>query len=363
MIALKSLCLAGILLAVEPAGYCQSKNKISEITFDTAPGTVSAINLLGVGADDTTIVKNPRDFTVLLKTFRGEEALGISLTPARTAIAPLDLKEYSLSYESSFGYLTRLWANFAVSYAQGQSDISEIKVDRRAVALESSFYLNAEDDPVIAYYRRLSGKKTPCVIVPETPPDGSGVKLEESPDIAKVTSANAKACRDAAQKDVRWNASRAWLSVSTGDYKNQISDTRKSIGKSIVVGGTYGIDNKLSTIAGTVTLAATKALSVPTAKSMAVLVPDRQDSTLIFLQMAAGSQGFQVVAQGTNVRSGNSLVVSRSYKRALGIDWRIQEGMWLLLRSGSQRKLDNTGNENTSTFTLNISPSMDLKLF
>lgn len=44
-------------------------------------------------------------------------------------------------------------------------------------------------------------------------------------------------------------------------------------------------------------------------------------------------------------------------KRALGIDYRIMDGLRLNLRDGKQRKATGTGNESGSFLVLNYSPS------
>lgn len=338
----------------------------SDVSFDTSPGTVSATALLGISPDDITVVRNPRDFTVLIKTFRGDEAFGISVTPARTALAPLNITDYDASYRSPFGYLTRAWANLTFGYAQGQAKVENNNIDRRAVSLETSLFLDSKDDPLISYFELIKSKKEPCILIPSTQPSSpseASDKLNEDPKLTKITAERGKVCRDLAEKDVRWNASRVWASISTGDYKSSSTGSRTSIGRTIVLGGTYGIGDINSKVTGTVSLVATRENGIPIAQSLGLQTPERGNQNLIFAQIAGGSKNFRLIVQGTNLRDKAPTLMTRSYKRALGIDWRVREGMWLMLRSGSQKKVDNTGNESSSSFTLNFSPTMDLKLF
>ena len=365
MVINKNVLVAGLLCLPVLSVFGQDQGqKTSDVTFDTAPGTVSAMSILGVGADDTTIVKNPRDFTVLLKTFEGEDSLGLSVTPARTSLLPLSISNYAKSYINGGGFLTRAWANFAISYAQGQAEVGEIKVKRRAVAVETSFYWDAKDDPLMAYASLLKEAKGSCLLIPPTQPvpDG-GAELTEDVDLAQVTSGRARECRDIAQKSIRWNASRSWASVSTGEYKNPVSGSRSSLGRTLVLGSTYGFDSKGKNVGGTISLAATRANGVPTMQSLAASEPERQSDTLVFAQLALGANSLRFLAQGTNVKDDSTTVASRVFKRALGLDLRVQEGMWLLIRSGSQKRINGSGEERVTSFSLNFSPTMDLKFF
>lgn len=90
VVALSLLCIVCSVSAAD-----EKKTKTSDFKFDTAPGLVTATGMLGIGADDVTTVKNPRDLTVVAKAFDSKNALGISVTPARTSLAPLDLSTYS----------------------------------------------------------------------------------------------------------------------------------------------------------------------------------------------------------------------------------------------------------------------------
>ena len=48
-------------------------------------------------------------------------------------------------------------------------------------------------------------------------------------------------------------------------------------------------------------------------------------------------------------------------RRALGIDYRVADGLWRGLRTGKQRKVDNSGEEVGSFMTLSYSPSATLR--
>jgi hypothetical protein len=49
-------------------------------------------------------------------------------------------------------------------------------------------------------------------------------------------------------------------------------------------------------------------------------------------------------------------------RRALGLDYRVTDGLWLGLRAGKQRKADGSGEEVGTFMTLGYSPSATLGL-
>ena len=61
-------------------------------------------------------------------------------------------------------------------------------------------------------------------------------------------------------------------------------------------------------------------------------------------------------------KSGSGTTASqRAFTRALGLDLRVQEDLWLGLRFGRQRKIDGSGTEIGSLLSLSYSPTGLLK--
>ena len=125
---------------------------LSSLEIDTAPGSVSAMAMLGVGADQTTVVQNPRNLTVAMQAFDSKNSFGISVTPARTSLIPMSLTDYV----KPSNVLARIWTNTTFSYAQSKSEIEGLDLERRGLAIESSYFIDGQnDDPIMLYANAL----------------------------------------------------------------------------------------------------------------------------------------------------------------------------------------------------------------
>ena len=255
-------------------------------------------------------------------------------------------------------------------------------MNRRAYSIETS-YLAERDDPFLPYYKALAlaaktkSNEDPCFIhatstepeekptsnnaAPPAPVDKKGTEMQDVPEKeAKPLDERAESCRKFVDKSKRWNTTRFWFSYSSGDYEPETGGERHSLGKTLVLGGSYGLE--LSNINTGWTLAYTRVKGAPTLESMILPSPVRQDHNLVFAQLAFGGEKIRGIVQGTNVKDKTLTSATRVYKRALGLDMLVREGTWIQIRTGKQRKLDNSGDENTSSFSLNFSPDSSIKL-
>src|SRR5262245_17306348 len=136
-------------MAAEPADAPQTifeklKGTINwaDLLTDHAPGSISASNMLGIDGDSVTNVENVRDVVVAVKglTSNGSNAIfGLSITPARTSLSPMDLSTYAS------GALWRLLGSTTFGYAQGDATIEGKDFERRAMSIETSFFWHAAD--------------------------------------------------------------------------------------------------------------------------------------------------------------------------------------------------------------------------
>lgn len=337
----------------------------ADLKFDNIPGSVSAAGALGIGADDSKIIRTPKDLTILAKMFDSKNAIGISFTPARTTLAPLGLQTYANNLWS------RAWANFTIGYAQGQGEVKGSKVNRRAISFDTS-YIFENDDPFINYYKEVeqAGEKANHVCYlhsKATPPDSTINSATTTPSpvaVSKEAQAEvdkrAADCRQYVSTLQRWNESKFWASMTTGDY-DAVDGSRHSLGNTFVIGGTYSPSSLKLPSAWTLTY--TKVRGAPLVDSMILAAPVRENRSLVFGQVAFGKKDIQGVLQLSNAKNESATASTRVYKQALGLDLNVSEGAWVIIRTGRQRKVDNTGDEWASSFSLSISPTSKLKLF
>jgi hypothetical protein len=390
------LLLAGALLSAvvgnanaadEPTSIFKKTNgdqSLATFKVDTAPGSVSAAALLGLSGDQLATIDNPRDLTVLVKTLDGGNALGISITPAKTAIFPMSVSTYNEKL------LARIWTGTTFSYAQATATVNDKSYQQHAYSIDVSFYPEAAlDDPFIVYWDSLrqagSGDllaDNPCLMPaakpagdakasPAAPAAGTGtsttgpVKPAEVPQDSADAAQTAKrmtACRDKAIKSLRWNASKIWMSWATGRYKPSSGGNSSSLGRTLVLGGSLGIGDSTAKVSSLITAATKRVSHAPTLATYGDATPTTKDTNLTTLRIAVGSSKLRGLLEASNLRDGPVSSVDRTFKRALGVDLRISEGMWLNFRAGKQRRIDDKGDESGSSISLSYSPTALLSL-
>jgi hypothetical protein len=349
--------------------------QLAAFTVDTAPGAVSALGLIGMSGDQLTVIENPRDFTVALKALDGKNALGLSITPARTSLLPMNVSTYDANWWA------RVLAGTTFAYAQSTAQIDGADYRQRAVSVETSFFLQpAKDDPLIVYWNLIKragntgDDNDPCLFSgpqlpnPNTPapaspaPGRPAIPATAGSDVKTSLDERAKQCRAKAMASARWNASRVWASWATGSYRPDAGGGSHSLGRALVLGGTYGIGDVGATTAVALTLAAKRTWHEPTLSTFGSPNPVRKSTTLGTLRGSFGSSRLRGVVEASRFRDGDPTASERTFKRALGLDVRVAEGMWLNFRAGKQRRIDNSGDESGSSISLSYSPSALLKL-
>lgn len=361
--------------------------ELSKVVVESVPGTVSAMSMLGIAVDQTTVVQNPRNLTIALKALDGKNALGLSFTPARTSIMPLNISTYNDNIAA------RIWGNTTFSFAQGKATVNSKDFERRAFAVETSFFLYPHsDDPFVMYWDDLAAAalkpdetKNVCLIMRENKPNGEPGKaanvpapapgaatvtlspgetteMQVDPEVKKASDPYAEKCRANALTRARWNATRAWISWAAGQYRPADGGDSHSLGKTFVAGLTWGFGSANAKTAAALTISGKRTIDSPIQKTMGDAAPKFASNTLALFRIAVGSPTWRVVAEGSNVTNSEPTASDRTYKRALGFDVNIHKNWWLIFRGGRQRKIDNSGDETGSSFNFSYSPDPALKL-
>ncbi len=341
---------------------------IEGLLVDYSAASVSAASLAVVGTDAVTVVENVRDFSVLLKSAdKKTPTFGISVTPARTSFAfpRIGLSEYA----NHLGQ--RLLGSLTFGYAQGKSDTAGQDFDRRAISVETSAFFRPEDDPVVAVASADCAKQAldvfntgepapaPTPVGPATIKVGSKQQLQRALE-AYDDCASPKL--EAAEK--KWNRSRFSVSLATGWIKRSDgSADQVSLGQTLAVGLVYGFDKVefwgLEDRAA-LTMLVRKSRHEPVLLTLVNSPVAFKDTTLVAARLSGGSPIFRALMELSNARDRDLTTSQTAFTRALGIDYRVMDVLWLGLRMGRQRKADGTGNEVGSFATLNYSPSARL---
>jgi hypothetical protein len=357
---------------------------IEKLLTDNAAGAVSAASLAGVESDSMTVVDNVRDFSLLIKGFDASaRAFGIAITPART---PFPFPSYTVAeYGARGAYLTRLVASLTLSYAQGKADIEGSDFTRRAISVATSGFWRVDEDPVVAVAKAREcghaaldamGDDRPSLtqeeidrLVEEAQQGGSrGQTARRARRAAEDQEIAAKQAWDDCvtpilkRLEAKWNRSRYAISFGTGTVKRSDgSGDAVNLGRTLAVTVLYGFDGvdalKLKDRAA-MTLTVRRSEREPVLASLVAGSVQYKSSTLVALRLSGGSSVFRGLVEANNAKDTNITTTQHTFRRALGIDFRVTDGLWLNLRYGKQRKLDGSGQNETGSFlALNYSPS------
>ena len=382
--------------------------KWDDLLTDNAAGAVTAAAFLDIGGDVVRPVENVRDVVVSLKGLdaNGDKAtLGLSITPARTRLMTPQLS----AYKDSWGY--RFLSATTLSYAQGKATLEGRSYDRRAVAIDSGFYLRDEDDPVLALAKMDTRGQCPLFDngapvkdlvaearargeLPTSPPPAAprasmpatapatptaaapaAASPPAAPAIAPPTSgaqvpaqapaaeaarqrAASAACRDTMTRSLRWNRSYVSASLATGWGKPGDGGTQHRLGTTAMLGLTYGFDHLASLRErALLTVAWRRTRDEPILSTWDTGVQTR-DTSLTVVRLSGGSTTIRALLEASNAKSdGGTTASQRAFTRALGLDLRVQEGLWVGLRFGRQQKIDGSGTEVGSLLSVSYSPT------
>ena len=339
---------------------------IEGLLVDSAQASVSAGALANVGDGPLTVVENVRDFSALIKSFDSSvPSFGISITPARTryAFPRISLAEYS----SSIGQ--RLLGSLTFSYAQSRSENAgtSTKFDRRAVSVETSAFFDRDDDPVVAVANYKCVKKLFESVSDRT----RGPTLPGPPEIAPVSQPRQATASEAFEScvkpvldrvEAKWNRSRFSISYGTGRIKlSEGGSGQKRLGQTAALGVVYGF-NRVPPLqdSAAVMLIARHSRSEPVLESLVSGPVKFANTTLLAGRISGGSSVFRGLLELSNAKSRDITTSQSTFTRALGLDYRVTDGLWLGLRAGRQRKIDGSGTEVGSFATLSYSPKATL---
>jgi len=383
----------------DPKPLTDKKYEWKDFLTDTSSGAVTASGMLGISGENVTSIENVRSLVVALPSLGSsdsDQTIGLSITPARTGITPMNLQSYADSFAM------RLLGSLTLSYARGPTEIEGVEYDREAYAIDTNAFFDDDDDVIIAYAKAfktdascrqiLQAEKpadpptagVPSPAVPEAPATLAGPAASATPAAAPATSGEtaetpgsvvpkeapadhavavkkrAAACKEKITKSVtsRWN--RSQLSLSYGDARIRIKDntkSRESLGRTFAVSVVYGFGNskeKSGSFAVTANYRRTE--KEPVLNTLAAAQTVFKDSSLLVAQLKFGNDTSRVFAEFSDARSHDITASQRAFKRALGIDVRAFEGTWLNLRIGKQRRVDGTDDETGSLLSITYSP-------
>jgi len=363
-----SRSIAGTIVCVllSGPGWAQSKSEdakstdqLSSYLVDVAAGSVSAGSLVGISGSAITNLQNSQDLILAISPSApnsSKSGYGLAITPARTSILPMSGQTYIGNN------LMRVVGAATLSYAENTSTISGSNYRKFAASLDTTYYLDREDDPVLIGYRAFISDK--CRNARKEHHElaiAAAVKKDMetfNKEMALETAADKTCVNDTLKSKTKWNASKLSLAYGVGRIRpDSGTGTQLSLGKTLAASGIFGIGGSS---AANVTLRRT--VSEVDLTTLAG-TPTFKDSNLAAIRFTNGSAGdgnlFWLV-EVSNAKSSNATLSNDVFKYAVGLDKKVYQGVWLEFRLGRNRTIDGTSNQTTSLLSLNWAPTSSL---
>lgn len=389
---------------------------IGDFLYNLGSGPMAANEVIKLEPSAVSNIQTAKDLALAVGSL-GDDAskngFGIAFTPGRSQFEALAV---SLSrYADRRDVLGRVWGNTTFSYAQNKLSRGGADYERSALAVNVSYYLNAEQDPIVAardavirnagscspvladLFRSqaellksgMSLKRAMGLAETEALPIGVITWLSEVannreaappaavanllPKIVEGQQSGAikvadqrklgddlRACVQKAQTEAkkRWNASQATFLLAQGWIKpaSGVDPQRLSLGKhataAIALG--YG-DNGLFNL----TLRhVRKEVELDTLTG----TPSYKNTNVAAARYTYGQPGRDTygLAEISNVKLRNNTMSNSSFKQALGIDHKIAAGFWIEFRYGRARTADGDKLENKALLNIKFSPESTL---
>ena len=380
-----------VFVALLPcAAYAQEQeDPLKPFLSDIAPGPQSANEMLNIAHTAVTSLQSAQDWLGVIGTATGDgnkEGFGLAFTPGRSDIRALAVS--ARDYADSNRWLKRLWGATTLSYAQNKAEYSSADYRQSAFFVQTTYYIEAMDDPVVAGYQ---GVKT-CVKDKEKSAEFNNaviqrlaaerkllgrdlsdadfrtleekIKKEESGTMSLLASAN-KETRDCAKLAIdkataKWNATRVGLAVGKGWIKGAAGGSQRlSLGEHLSLSAAIapkGWDNSLFNV--TIRLVR-REVDLQTLATTPQYKSNTQ-AALRYTYNAGSARNVYALAEVSSVGNSEVTQSSTAFKQALGLDYKVRKGMWLEFRWGRAREANGSGTENRGLVNFKFSPEAGL---
>lgn len=380
-LAVRSAAVLFGLASWTPVALAAAKgDELGSYLADIGGGPVAAHEILGLPAGAVTQLQSPKDVVVAIDKANGEagkEGFGVAISPARIGNSPLALGIASYSTNSWL----RAWGGTSFSYAQRSKEYDAVSYKENAVAVHVNYYLDAEDDPVVAARRAfvdcaprvalndeftqevLARFEARRLVSSMSESDIEALKKEIRGDVLfdkfKASGAAAVKCvRDGyASAKAKWNASQMGITLGKGWIRGPTGGlARTSLAEHAAVTVGYSTKRMPDSLFN-VTL---RRVSHEVDTSTLAGTPTFKSSSLVAARYTYGhgdNQDTFLLAEISNAKESKLTEANATFKHALGLDRKIADGIWIEFRLGRSRVTNGDGLETKALLNLKISPT------
>lgn len=364
------LFLLTFVVFVLPADAAGAEGTIDDFLVDVSPGAVSAANIAGADASPVIDVQSTKDLVLAINPFGtngAKDSYALAFTPARSGIVPLAMA--GRTYLNG-GVGMRLLGALTLSYAEGKAELSGTEYRKNAIALESSFYLHKEEDPIVIGARAFTqcgeGRRAAerqlldlfkKKAAAKTQAEAESIQKEIEATQDKVTELSGK---NDCMEPARWNAGKVSLSYGQGWIRPASgSSGRLSLGKTFIASAIFGVTDDSAVYV------AVRRSKDEVDETTIGTVPEFKSSSLIGVRFTKGESGLgsrdlRLLVEASNAKKAKATSANAAFMYAIGADKKVADGLWLTFRVGRNRTTDAKSTQTTSLLSLNWSPTSTL---
>lgn len=346
------------------AGIPEDDKKLFEYLVPAESFANSAPAYLGVSADSVRTIDTLKDIGVALSNAT-QGGTGMVFQ-----VAPVRLRNF-VSADDYIGknrsVLATQWSRALVNtsflYGQGRTELDGKNFDRQVVGGEVSFFFDQESDPLF----RLFNRHYDCAMKnTEGLKDGgapAGVNVVEKNSAAERAE-RIKRCVENASQQPSWAQNRGYLSATTGWIKpTEAGVDKQRLGSSFGMGLSYVFGKPQNPTPSEEPMLIL--LSVNFKRGVNELALDkfsagaveRKDSNLWSARLTGGYDKVRLLGEVSNASEKAVTSGTRVFRQALGVDYRLTDGIWLTFRTGRMNKVTGDGQETVSSMSLSFSPT------
>ena len=356
-----SVAAAAACALLNGPAWAQSEtpDALSSYLVDVGSGSVSAAGLVGVSGSAITNLQSSQDLILAVAPFSSDSSrsgYGLAITPARTSILPMSGATYVGNP------LIRIVGAATLSYGENTSTLSGSSYRRIAASLDTTYYLDREDDPIFIGYGAFTSDR--CRKAREEPQKRAIDAAEKrdtdtfNKEMEETTAADRKCVNDTLKSRARWNAGKLSLAYGAGWIRpDSAAGTQLSLGRTLAASGMFGVGRDS---AANVTLRRTVSEVDLTTLTGTPVFKDSGLAAIRFTNGSAGDGDLFWLAEASSASSTTVTVSNNAFKYAVGIDKRIYQGVWLEFRLGRNRTLEGTSNQTASLLALKWAPTSSL---
>ncbi|PHV17991.1 hypothetical protein CSQ90_06720 [Janthinobacterium sp. BJB303] len=344
--------------AAKPGSKSPAEDKLAAFQVDISPAAVSAASIVGLSGSAITTIQTAQDIVAFwnpIESRESKDGKGLSVNPYRLPFVPI-----GASYYVNGNTLQRMLANTSLSYAENQTEISSLKFKKNAFALDTYFYLKADDDPILMLWKAFKSCTASKTIDDEKNAYiRTEIEAKRMPSPEEIEKYDQRAwtaqssCDTEEKKRIKWNASRVAISYGQGHIQNDTSGSQKyQLGKKFIITGLFEISDDAGLY---MTYQRTRNAVDVTKLATAV---ELSNSNLLAARYVVGSDKatLRYLLEVSNAKANKGASHEATFKSAVGIDKLVQKGIWLQLRYGKSTTAD--GKETETKGLMNLSFAM-----